>query len=330
MQVRFRQDDYRFGFNGGEKDNEIKGKGNSLDLGLRMYDTRLGRMMKVDPRTAEYPWQTPYAYHRNSPIHWLDYLGGGDGWYVDGSGKEAKYTPIDNKKEFEESGIDGEWIGNEATNYTNFTKYHSDGSTSNFESSATITVTGDKMGMLERTYRRGWRSMKDQYSIKPKADSGPYGPYNPDLGKYFPDKYTVSLSAEASAVVGVGSEPTQITLLAKGKDAGFYLTPTTNASLGTGVSASAGLSFSVGYFVGDRSQMNASSLTGYSYGISSGAILGAGGGIGIDYSPVGELPNSGFINLKIQVGVGLEGSPATGLNVKGGLGVTPRAYRLTE
>lgn len=34
--------------------------------------------MEARPRTVEYPWQSPYAYHRNSPIVFADYLGGGD------------------------------------------------------------------------------------------------------------------------------------------------------------------------------------------------------------------------------------------------------------
>jgi hypothetical protein len=35
--------DYRYGFNGMEKDDEVKnGKGNSYDFGARMYDSRLG------------------------------------------------------------------------------------------------------------------------------------------------------------------------------------------------------------------------------------------------------------------------------------------------
>jgi RHS repeat-associated protein len=69
---------YRYGFNGYENDNEIKGSGNSYDFGLRCYDPRLARMMKVDPRAREYAWQTTYAYHRNSPIARIDFLGGGD------------------------------------------------------------------------------------------------------------------------------------------------------------------------------------------------------------------------------------------------------------
>lgn len=70
-------DKYRYGFNGAEKDDEAKGLGNQYDLGLRTYDPRLGRMFSRDPRAPEYPWQSPYVYHRNSPISIIDYLGGG-------------------------------------------------------------------------------------------------------------------------------------------------------------------------------------------------------------------------------------------------------------
>src|SRR5690606_36422730 len=46
---------YRYGFNGMEKDNEVKGKGNSYDFGARMYDSRLGRWLSIDPLTGKYP-----------------------------------------------------------------------------------------------------------------------------------------------------------------------------------------------------------------------------------------------------------------------------------
>ena len=75
--------DYMYKFNGAESDDELKGVGNHYDLGLRNYDPRTGRMFSMDPRANEYPWQTTYAYHRNSPIMTIDYLGGGDGIYVD-------------------------------------------------------------------------------------------------------------------------------------------------------------------------------------------------------------------------------------------------------
>lgn len=37
-------------------------------------------MFKIDPREAEYPWQSTYAYYSNSPISVIDYLGGGS-WH---------------------------------------------------------------------------------------------------------------------------------------------------------------------------------------------------------------------------------------------------------
>jgi len=67
---------YRFGFNGMEKDEDI-GE-DHYDLGLRVYNSKIGRMFSIDPRSKEYPWQSPYVYHRNSPISRVDYMGGGD------------------------------------------------------------------------------------------------------------------------------------------------------------------------------------------------------------------------------------------------------------
>ncbi|GGD36603.1 hypothetical protein GCM10011343_28070 [Flavobacterium orientale] len=40
---------YRYGFNGMEKDDEIKGEGNSYDFGARMLDPRVGRWFAPDP-----------------------------------------------------------------------------------------------------------------------------------------------------------------------------------------------------------------------------------------------------------------------------------------
>jgi RHS repeat-associated protein len=45
---------YRFGFNGQEKDDEVKVEGNSLDFGARIYDSRLGRWLSLDPLQAKY------------------------------------------------------------------------------------------------------------------------------------------------------------------------------------------------------------------------------------------------------------------------------------
>jgi RHS repeat-associated protein len=65
-------DDYRFGFNGMEKDNEVKGTGNSLDFGARIYDSMLGRWLSLDPLQEKYPMLSPYNFVGNNPIANID------------------------------------------------------------------------------------------------------------------------------------------------------------------------------------------------------------------------------------------------------------------
>ena len=74
--------DYRFGFNGKEKDNEVKGIGNQQDYGMRIYDPRIGRFLSVDPLFKKFPELTTYQFASNSPI-----------WAIDLDGLEARvYT----------------------------------------------------------------------------------------------------------------------------------------------------------------------------------------------------------------------------------------------
>jgi RHS repeat-associated protein len=55
-----------------EKDDEIKGSGNSYDFGARMYDSRLGRWLSVDPLSYRQPHQSPYKSNGNNPIIYND------------------------------------------------------------------------------------------------------------------------------------------------------------------------------------------------------------------------------------------------------------------
>jgi|GEM_PF-6225101 len=68
-------EDYRFGFNGQQKDNEIAGVGNHLDFKFRGYDSRIGRFWSVDPLTKKFPWWSSYQYAGNSPIGCVDLEG---------------------------------------------------------------------------------------------------------------------------------------------------------------------------------------------------------------------------------------------------------------
>ena len=67
---------YRYGFNGMEKDAEIKGEGNHLDYGARGRDPRLGGgWWSIDPLFKKYPFISPYAFALNNPILFKDYDG---------------------------------------------------------------------------------------------------------------------------------------------------------------------------------------------------------------------------------------------------------------
>jgi len=71
----FNSGDYRFGFNGMEKDDEIKGSGNSLDFGARIYDSRVGRFLSLDSEARLYPSLSDYHFVRNNPILRIDPTG---------------------------------------------------------------------------------------------------------------------------------------------------------------------------------------------------------------------------------------------------------------
>ncbi len=77
-QADFVESGYRFGFNGMEKDDEAKGEGNSYDFGARIYDSRLGRWLSLDPLQSKYPSHTPYCFVNNMPI-----------WAIDPDGKDV-------------------------------------------------------------------------------------------------------------------------------------------------------------------------------------------------------------------------------------------------
>jgi RHS repeat-associated protein len=67
---------YRYGFNGKENDNEVKGEGNQQDYGMRVYDVRIGKFLSTDPLCSKFPYFTPYQYAGNTPIWAIDMDGG--------------------------------------------------------------------------------------------------------------------------------------------------------------------------------------------------------------------------------------------------------------
>ena len=85
----FNSTSYRYGMNGKEKDDEIKGSGNSYNFEARQYDPRLGRWLSIDPLARQFPFETPYNFAGNNPIYYID---------KDGEKKTTYITTIENGK----------------------------------------------------------------------------------------------------------------------------------------------------------------------------------------------------------------------------------------
>jgi RHS repeat-associated protein len=90
-----------------EKDEEVKDAGNSYDFGARIYDSRLGRWLAVDPLYRKYINLSPYNFVDNSMINFKD----PDGNKIeiaytlkDKEGNDnTKYVQYDNGKYYQEN-----------------------------------------------------------------------------------------------------------------------------------------------------------------------------------------------------------------------------------
>ncbi|MFM1755080.1 MAG: hypothetical protein RLZZ236_2019, partial [Bacteroidota bacterium] len=80
-------DGYRFGYGNHEKLNEISGEGNTIDMGDRWLDTRIGRTPKTDLHKFKYPSLSPYSVFNGNPIFFKDPTGKDGVAYWDNSGK---------------------------------------------------------------------------------------------------------------------------------------------------------------------------------------------------------------------------------------------------
>jgi RHS repeat-associated protein len=80
----------RYGFNGKEKDDEVKGAGDSYDYGARIYDPRIGKFLSVDKLTKNFSWYTPYQFAGNTPIQAID-LDGKEIYYSQSGEQIGKY-----------------------------------------------------------------------------------------------------------------------------------------------------------------------------------------------------------------------------------------------
>lgn len=84
----FSSSEYRYGFQGQEIDNEVKGDGNSVNFKYRMHDPRIGRFFAIDPLVKDYPWNSPYAFSENKLIQFIELEGAevSEPGYIDENG----------------------------------------------------------------------------------------------------------------------------------------------------------------------------------------------------------------------------------------------------
>lgn len=106
-------DGYRYGFNGKENDNEVKGEGNQQDYGMRIYDPRLGRFLSSDPLTSKFAMLTPYQFASNRPIDGID-LDGLEFFKKDNTSYRLEYKPVINASDV------GTGVGNAVHNALSF------------------------------------------------------------------------------------------------------------------------------------------------------------------------------------------------------------------
>lgn len=128
---------YRYGFNGKESDNEVKGIGNALDFGARILDPRLGRWMSIDPQGAKYPFSSPYSAFGNNPNVFID--PGGETLKVAGSeAAKAKFKTM----------IEKQFAGKITAQYSDFGVLHA-----NINEGATLTKS--EMALFEQVMYKG-------------------------------------------------------------------------------------------------------------------------------------------------------------------------------
>jgi hypothetical protein len=75
---------YRYGFQGQERMDEVRGAGNSWDYKYRMHDARLGRFFAVDPLYRDYIYNSTYAFSENRVLDAIE-LEGREAYFIHGT-----------------------------------------------------------------------------------------------------------------------------------------------------------------------------------------------------------------------------------------------------
>ncbi len=341
--------DYRYGFNGKEKDN--KDGVVQYDYGFRIYDPRLVRFKSVDPLCKSYPMLTPYQFASNSPIFYIDIDGMEGGKYrIPGSetmllptnaivtktfakSEQRNLMGFDTKVNVKKGELQSFQIGKELyeANYNvktgGFTGYYSG-------NKKYVPEVEPNIGIVMAVDA----AIGEQYiPLNPPQDRTWEMPAIFDYDKALnndmtPDAYTKSLGGEGQGpVYGGGIEGTATTIV-KGPDASIF--DYYSYSVSTGPSTSTDVSGSIGGGVGavwslnqkngfvyTRDMIEGPQISGsLSFSLSAEAAVSVNVGIDISYdgsileSAVSgkKLVNATSITLKGGAAVGADATPGPG------------------
>ena len=107
---------YRWGFQGQEKDDEVKGTGNHISFNDYGYDTRLAQRYSLDPKFRDYPYQSPYSTFNSNPIVFEDPTGESGEITID---KNSRTLTISSKLMFYGNSANSELAKQSATDIQN-------------------------------------------------------------------------------------------------------------------------------------------------------------------------------------------------------------------
>jgi RHS repeat-associated protein len=114
----FSVEEYRYGFNGKENQDELMANNNSQDFGARMYDARVGRWWGMDPLSNKKSYFSPFLFGANNPIVFVDPDGRTEYWSVSGkwigtdgmpNGINVVITDYELVKEMEKNTAEGKY-----------------------------------------------------------------------------------------------------------------------------------------------------------------------------------------------------------------------------
>jgi RHS repeat-associated protein len=94
---------FRMSFQGQERDDEVKGDGNTINFKFRGYDPRTGRFRQIDPLAGQYPHNSSYAFSENVVINAIE-LEGLEKVILSSTGEEL--TPDQTKQVFGSANYD--------------------------------------------------------------------------------------------------------------------------------------------------------------------------------------------------------------------------------